>query len=79
MPNPNIESFIEKVKAQADADADIFAIAAAGSATTGETDEYSDLDLVIVTASPIAPDRAKRLGQLHSRRILLPNSQHWII
>jgi predicted nucleotidyltransferase len=59
MPNANIESFIRKVTAQAEADAEILGVAAAGSTITGETDEYSDLDLVIVTADPLAPDRAK--------------------
>lgn len=59
MQNPNIESFIEKVKAQAEADASILAVAAAGSAITGETDEFSDLDLVIVTRTAIAPDAEK--------------------
>lgn len=59
MANAAIKSFSEKVIELAKADTTILAVAAAGSAITGETDEFSDLDLVIVTREAIAPDAEK--------------------
>jgi len=59
MANAAIKSFSEKVIELAKADAAILAVAAAGSAITSETDEFSDLDLVIVTREAIAPDAEK--------------------
>lgn len=59
MPNPNIDAFSHKVVALAKVDLNILAVAAAGSAITGETDAFSDLDLVIVTKTTIAPEGEK--------------------
>ena len=43
----------------AKSDAAILAVAVAGSAITAETDEFSDLDLIIVTHESVAPGAAK--------------------
>lgn len=59
MPNPNIDAFSHKVVSLAKEDLNILAVAAAGSAITGETDAFSDLDLVIVTKTTIAPEGEK--------------------
>lgn len=62
MSNPAIDAFIKHVVAIAEKDKGILAVAAAGSAITQETDEFSDLDLVIVTENAIAPDAGKMRG-----------------
>lgn len=59
MRNPAIETFIANVVAVGQNDENILGLALAGSAITGETDKYSDIDLVVVTASAIAPDRMR--------------------
>lgn len=48
--------FIEKAIRVVQQDAESIGLAAGGSWITGEMDAYSDLDLVLVTDRPIAPD-----------------------
>ncbi len=64
------EVFISNAITHIQQDADALGLAAGGSYASGELDAYSDLDLVLVTNRPIAPDLeqmrmyASRLGTL---------------
>lgn len=66
------ERFAQQAIAIVGADEDVIGLAAAGSYSTGELDEWSDLDLVLVTHQKIGGDRramlrwAARLGNLLS-------------
>lgn len=64
------QSFLENAVRVVRDDAETIGLAVGGSYASGNADAYSDLDLVLVTAYPIAPDvgqmraYASRLGQL---------------
>jgi predicted nucleotidyltransferase len=49
---------VEKIKG----DPNVIGLAAAGSWITGDLDEYSDLDLILVTQNPIAPEKEKMIA-----------------
>lgn len=62
--------FLEKAVDVVQADSETIGLAIGGSYASGDMDAYSDLDLVLVTTSPIAPDLtwmrayASRFGQM---------------
>lgn len=64
------QSFIDKAVQQCRQDPEAVGLAAGGSWASGEIDQYSDLDLVLVLTRPIAPDTelmrtyAARFGSL---------------
>jgi predicted nucleotidyltransferase len=66
------KDFINKVVHKIKDDPEVLGLAVAGSFITDETDEFSDVDLVLVTENKIAPDAvkmtefAKRLGNFIS-------------
>jgi predicted nucleotidyltransferase len=66
------KDFINKVVHEIKDDTNVLGLAVAGSFITNETDEFSDVDLVLVTENKIAPDAvkmtkfAKRLGNFIS-------------
>ncbi|WP_350278548.1 hypothetical protein [Kribbella sp. HUAS MG21] len=67
----HLRALAEQVVAAAEADERLLAVIAAGSVATGTTDEYSDLDLVLVCTPEShaeclaqAPEFASRLGPL---------------
>lgn len=53
------QSFISKAIEYIQQDSDTVGLAAGGSWASGELDDYSDLDLVLVTTQKIAPDTGK--------------------
>ena len=67
---PRFQSFLENAVRVVRDDAETIGLAIGGSHASGDTDVYSDLDLVLITEHPIAPDvsrmrmYAARLGQL---------------
>ena len=64
------ESFLENAVRVVQHDSETIGLAVGGSFASGNTDAYSDLDLVLITDQPIAPDvsqmraYASRLGQM---------------
>jgi hypothetical protein len=60
------KKFAEKVTALVKKDPDIIGLAAAGSWITDELDEYSDLDLVLVTREKIGGNKEKMLAYAES-------------
>lgn len=60
------KEFADKVVEVARKDPNVIGIAAAGSWITNEMDEYSDVDLVLVTRNPIAGDKEKMLTYAQS-------------
>lgn len=54
--------FIKKVKRIAEESADIIGAAVGGSWLTNEVDEYSDVDLILVTKEKISGNKAEMLG-----------------
>ena len=67
---PSFQGFIFNAIAHIQQDAQALGLAAGGSYASGELDAYSDLDLVLITTQPIAPDLdqmrayASRLGTM---------------
>lgn len=55
-------SFANKVKEILQEDDNVIGLAVGGSWLTGQLDQYSDLDLVIVTESKVSDDRKKMFG-----------------
>lgn len=53
--------FIERVKETLDSDDSILGVTIGGSWLTKEIDEYSDVDLIIVTKEKVSDDKAKML------------------
>lgn len=66
------QQFAERAKQVLATDPEVIGLAVAGSWVTNEIDEFSDLDLILVTQEKISDDKnkmldyAKRLGQLLS-------------
>ncbi|WP_266364796.1 nucleotidyltransferase domain-containing protein [Tellurirhabdus rosea] len=58
MKNPLLKAFAEKAVQILSTDENVLGLAAGGSWITGETDEFSDIDLVLVTRDRIAPELA---------------------
>lgn len=56
---PAFQGFISNAITRIQQDADALGLAAGGSYASGELDAYSDLDLVLMTTRPIAPDLEK--------------------
>lgn len=52
------QAFIDKAIDRIQEDPEALGLAIGGSWASGEIDAYSDLDLVLVTAQPVAPDLA---------------------
>src|SRR5216683_4823304 len=77
---PMHRAFLDRALPMFQADARLAGLAAGGSFITGELDEYSDLDLVVVSLPGASPDVlregsdiAQRLGDRKSTRL---NSSH---
>ena len=60
------EKFIRQVVNRIKADHNVTGLAVAGSYINNETDEFSDVDLVLVTAERIAPDAERMEGYAKS-------------
>jgi hypothetical protein len=55
------KKFLEKVIAKIKNDDFVIGLAVAGSWISGEIDEYSDLDLILITSQKVAPDNNKMM------------------
>ncbi len=60
------KDFADKVVELIKTDPNVIGLAAAGSWITNELDEYSDLDLILITKKQIAGDKEKMLEYAHS-------------
>lgn len=60
------KEFADKVVEIVKADNNVIGLAAAGSFITNELDEYSDLDLILITKEKIAGNKEKMLEYAHS-------------
>lgn len=56
------QEFAERVKKILEADDSVIGLAVGGSWITNEIDEFSDIDLILVTKEKITDDKAKMLG-----------------
>lgn len=60
------KQFIENVLSKIKADNNVIGLAAGGSFITNETDEFSDVDLILVTADQVAPEIEKMIAYAKS-------------
>lgn len=60
------QKFIDQVVEKIKGDANVLGLAVAGSFITNEVDEFSDVDLVLVTVEKIAPDINKMVAYAES-------------
>lgn len=69
--NQVFRSFVDQAIEVLQRDADMLALAVGGSWTTGRMDTFSDLDLVLVSARPIAPDLAQMRAVANKLGVML--------
>ena len=66
------KEFADKIVEIIKADSSVIGLAAAGSWITNEMDEFSDLDLVLVTGEKISDSKDKMLEYANNIAFLLP-------